>query len=112
MLKAVALGTLAQSALLLSGFLVYWINFPPKLVGILAGFGAGALIEAVAFDLVAEAQNLTSLQFGVWMLVGAAILLLGDRVVEKRFGGDGGGAMGIVVGSVVDGVPESAIFGI
>ena len=110
MLKAIALGTLAQSALLLSGLLVYWINFPPKFVGVLAGFGAGALIEAVAFDLVAEAQALDSLQFAVWMLVGAAILLIGDAIVDRRFGG--GGAMGIVVGSMVDGVPESAIFGI
>ena len=113
MLKAIALGTLAQSALLLSGLLVYWINFPPTFVGVLAGFGAGALIEAVAFDLVAEAQDLSGLQFAVWMLVGAAILLIGDRIVERRFGDEGGGgAMGIVVGSMVDGVPESAIFGI
>jgi ZIP family zinc transporter len=112
MLKAIALGTLAQSALLLGGLLVYKINFPPKFVGVLAGFGAGALIEAVAFDLVAEAQDLSSLQFAVWMLVGAAILLIGDRIVERRFGDEGGGAMGIVVGSMVDGVPESAIFGI
>ena len=82
-------------------------------MGVLAGFGAGALIEAVAFDLVAEAQDLSSLQFAVWMLVGAAILLIGDRVVDRRFGDEGGGgAMGIVVGSMVDGVPESAIFGI
>ena len=89
---------------------MYWINFPPKFVGVLAGFGAGALIEAVAFDLVAEAQALDSLQFAVWMLVGAGILLIGDAIVDRRFGG--GGAMGIVVGSMVDGVPESAIFGI
>jgi zinc transporter, ZIP family len=113
MLKAIGLGTLAQSALLLGGLLVYRIHVPPKFVGILAGFGAGALIEAVAFDLVAEAKDLDSLQFAVWMLVGAAILLIGDRIVEKRFGNEGGGgAMGIVVGSMVDGVPESAIFGI
>jgi ZIP family zinc transporter len=49
------------------------------------------------------------------MLVGAAILLISDRILERRFGDEGGGgAMGIVVvvGSMVDGVPESAIFGI
>ena len=48
------------------------------------------------------------------MLAGVAIFLAGDRLVEEaRFGEEGtGGAMGIVVGSVVDGVPESAIFGI
>jgi ZIP family zinc transporter len=33
--------------------------------------------------------------------------------VEGRFGGEGGsGALGIVVGAVVDGIPESVIFGI
>jgi ZIP family zinc transporter len=47
------------------------------------------------------------------MLVGVALFLTGDRIVERRFGSGGaGGAMGIVVGSVVDGVPESIIFGI
>ena len=39
--------------------------------------------------------------------------MLGDRLVDKKFGTTGAGAaMGIVVGSVVDGVPESLIFGI
>jgi ZIP family zinc transporter len=47
------------------------------------------------------------------MLIGVAVFLAGDRLVERRFGDEGtGGAMGIVVGSVVDGVPESIIFGI
>lgn len=47
------------------------------------------------------------------MLVGVAVFLIDDRIVERRFGTAGtGGGMGIVVGSVVDGVPESAIFGI
>jgi len=47
------------------------------------------------------------------MLGGVATFLIGDRLVERRYGTAGeGGAMGIVVGSVVDGVPESIIFGI
>jgi len=113
MLQAVLLGVLAQSALLISGLIVYWVKLPQKFIGVLAGFGVGALIEAIAFDLVAEAQGLTSAQFAVWMLLGAAVFIAGDRFVEQRFGDEGGGqAMGIVVGSIVDGVPESAIFGI
>lgn len=41
------------------------------------------------------------------------MFLGGDRIVERRFGSEGtGGAMGIVVGSVVDGVPESIMFGV
>ena len=113
MLDAFALGGLAQSSLLLAGLLVCWITVPTRIVGILAGFGAGALLAAVSFDLVAEAEALSEWQFGLWMLVGVAIFLLGDRIVERRFGSEGtGGAMGIVVGSVVDGVPESVIFGV
>ena len=113
MLNAVLLGALSQSALVISGLLVYRFKFSDRLVGALAGFGVGALIEAIAFDLIAETKNLSSVEFGVWMLLGAAVFLAGDALVEKRFGDSGGGqAMGIVVGSIVDGVPESAIFGI
>ncbi len=113
MLEAFGLGTLAQSSLLLAGLLVCWVTVPRRLVGILAGFGAGALIAAVSFDLVAEAEELNSLELAAWMLVGVAVFLGGDFLVERRYGTEGSGAsMGIVVGSVVDGVPESIIFGI
>lgn len=113
MLEAFGLGLLAQSSLLLAGLLVCWVAVPRRLIGILAGFGAGALIAAVSFDLIAEADALASWELGLWMLIGAGIFLGGDYIVERRFGSEGtGGSMGIVVGSVVDGVPESIIFGI
>jgi ZIP family zinc transporter len=114
MLDAFGLGALAQSSLLFAGLLVCWIKVPTRLVGILAGLGAGAMISAVAFDLVPEAQeHIDEWQTVLWMLIGVAIFLLGDWIVDRKFGTAGaGGAMGIVVGSVVDGVPESIIFGI
>lgn len=114
MLEALGWGLLAQSSLLVAGLLVCWITVPTKLVGILGGFGAGAMIAAVSFDLLPEAQvHIAAWQTGLWMLVGVAVFLLADSFVERRFGSEGaGGAMGIVVGSVVDGVPESAILGI
>jgi len=114
MLHAFGLGVLAQSSLLVAGLLVCWLTIPTRLVGILAGFGAGAMISAIAFDLVPEAQeHIEEWETVLWMLIGVVIFLLGDWFVDKKFGTAGaGGAMGIVVGSVVDGVPESAIFGI
>jgi ZIP family zinc transporter len=113
MLDAFALGALAQSSLLIAGLAVCWITIPTRIVGILAGFGAGALLAAVSFDLVAEAEQLTAGEFALWMMIGVAVFLIGDAVVDRKFGTAGvGGAMGIVVGSVVDGVPESTIFGI
>jgi ZIP family zinc transporter len=88
-----------------------WVRVPPKTIGILAGFAAGALVSAVSFDRVAEAEALPDWEFALWALLGVAVLRGGDWGVERRFGNEGsGGAMGIVVGSVVDGVPESIIF--
>ena len=114
LLQAFALGTLAQSSLLLAGLFAVWVTVPTRIVGILAGFGAGAMISAIAFDLVPESQvHIEIWDTVLWMLIGVAIFMLGDRLVDKRFGVTGAGAaMGIVVGSVVDGVPESLIFGI
>jgi zinc transporter, ZIP family len=48
MLEAFGLGAAAQSSLLIAGVIVCWIKVPSKLVGILAGFGAGAMISAIA----------------------------------------------------------------
>src|SRR6188474_2527713 len=111
MLQAFALGAIAQSSLLLSGVIPYVTRIPDRIIGILAGVGAGALIAAVAFDLVPEALDVR--ETALWFLVGAGIFLVADHVIERRFGADGaGGALGIVLGSVVDGVPESLIFGI
>jgi ZIP family zinc transporter len=112
-LDAFLLGLAAQSSLLIAGLVACWFKIPTRVVGILGGFGSGALIAAVSFDLMGEAAELDNIQLAFWMLVGAALFIGGDYFVERRFGSEGqGGAMGIVVGSVVDGVPESIIFGI
>jgi len=112
-LEALALGGLSQSSLLIAGLAVYWIRPAAKVIGGLAGFGAGALVAAVAFDLIPEAEGLKGWEVSIWLLVGAVIFVVADRVVEARFGeGDGSPPLGIVVGSVVGGVPESIIFGI
>jgi len=114
MLEAFGWGFLAQSSLLVAGLVVCWLTIPTKLVGILGGFGAGAMIAAVAFDLLPESElDIQPWQTGLWMMIGVAVFLVADQIVERRFGSSGsGGAMGIVVGSVVDGVPESMILGI
>jgi len=112
-LQAFLLGGLAQSSLLLAGLAVYWWRFSARVIGSLAGFGAGALVAAVAFTLIPESSDLSAPETSLWLLAGALVFLVSDRFVESRFGGDEGGSpLGIVVGSVVDGVPESLIFGI
>ena len=113
MLEALFLGAVAQSSLILTGLAVYVVNVPSRIVGAIAGYGVGALLGAIAFDLIPESEVLPTLESALWLLVGAAVYVVADYFVENRLGsGDGDGPLGIVVGSVVDGVPESLIFGI
>ncbi len=111
MLNAALVGALTQTSLLLTALFVYWRTIPPKVVGQMAGLGAGALLGAAAFELVPEAQaTLGGAQIGVWLLAGGCVFMIADRIIERRFGESG--AMGIVVGNVNDALPESLIFGI
>lgn len=119
MIDAILLGAVAQSSLVLTGLSVYLINVPTRIVGIIAGYGVGALLGAIAFELVPEAEVLSGFEVALWFLIGAVVFIVADTFVEQRFasgkdvadeGADS--PLGIVVGSVVDGVPESIIFGI
>ena len=101
LIEALGFGLVAQSSLFLAGLAVCWITVPTKVVGILAGFGAGAMIAAIAFELVPEGQaDIPGWEFALWTLVGVTIFLVGDWLVERRFGSEGaGGSIGIVVDS-------------
>ena len=112
-LFAFVLGAASQLSLVMSALAVFMVSFPKRLVGALAAFGAGALIAAVARDLLPEAHRLSVLQGSLWAMLGAGTFIVGERLVEKKFGSEGAaGALGIVLGAVVDGIPESVIFGI
>ena len=113
MFASFGLGALAQLSLVLSGIAVYLVKVPRRTVGDLAGFGAGALIAAVAADLLPNAKLLEMWQVALWTMLGAGTFILGERYVNRKFGAEGGGGpLGIVVGAIVDGVPESIIFGV
>ena len=113
MLYAFALGAASQLSLVISAVLVFILTFPKRLVGAMAAFGAGALIAAVSRDLLPEAGQLQLVQSSAWALLGGTVFILGEHWVHKKFGSEGAaGALGIVVGAIVDGVPEAIIFGI
>jgi ZIP family zinc transporter len=112
-LFAFILGAASQLSLPMSAIAVFLVKFPTRLVGAMAAFGAGALIAAVARDLLPEAHQLALWQAAIWAMLGASAFIIGEHLVHKKFGeGGAAGALGIVVGAIVDGVPEAIIFGI
>jgi ZIP family zinc transporter len=75
-------------------------------------FGAGVLISAVSFDLTEEALGLGGGDAtAVGLIAGALVYFAGDRMLTRR-GGGGDDPQGIVLGALLDGIPESAAIGL
>ncbi len=55
MWEAAIWGAISASSLLIGGVIALRRDLSPRFVGLVMGFGAGALISAVAFELVEKA---------------------------------------------------------
>lgn len=87
-----------------------------RLIGLLLGFGAGALISAVSFELAAEAfETGGTASLAAGLAAGALTYFAGSRALGRSHGthpaASGAGAM-LALGALLDGVPESAALGI
>ncbi|MGY4768197.1 ZIP family metal transporter [Kribbella sp. CWNU-51] len=116
-------GTLAASSLVIGSLIAIWLNLSLRVIGLIMGFGAGVLISAVAFDLIEEAASKTSGHGAValGLFVGCGVFYGGDLLIARLGGGDrkdatgdqkDGSALAIVLGSVLDGIPESMVIGL
>ena len=116
-------GTLAASSLVIGALIAVWFHIGLRTIGLIMGFGAGVLISAVSFDLIEEAAADSSGHgwIAAGLFAGCLVYFGGDRLIDKLGGkqrkdpgGDqeDGSAMGIVLGSVLDGIPESMVIGL
>jgi ZIP family zinc transporter len=116
---ALGWGALAASSLVIGALLGMARDWPPRLIGLVLAFGAGALISAVSFDLAEEGARLgdTGVTAG-GLALGAITYFALDRVVGRRSasraGGRGGGGAGtaLALGAFLDGIPEQTVLGI
>jgi ZIP family zinc transporter len=90
-------------------------------IGLAMAFGSGALIAAVAYELVFEAFEISPAAAAVGFTAGALAFYVGDWAIDRR-GGHGrksasgehqlsGRANAIVLGTILDGIPESFVLG-
>jgi ZIP family zinc transporter len=123
MLEAAFWGLVGASTLLLGAVLAVAVPWSRRAIGLVAGFGAGALISAVTLDLTASAFEAASIPLVVAGLgAGAIVFSAGNWALHrggavrhrKRSTGQQAGAdpLGIVLGTVLDGIPESVVIGI
>jgi ZIP family zinc transporter len=123
MAEALLWGLLASSSLLVGGFLALRVSIPTGVLGLIMAFGAGVLISAVAYELVQEAFETSAGSGGValGLALGSLAFFLGDLVIGRMGGAErkrsrvsqpGGPALAIVLGIVLDGIPESVVLGL
>jgi zinc transporter, ZIP family len=122
MLAAGAWGLFGASSLLLGAVAGLLLRIPTKVVGLILGFGAGTLISAVAFELTDEAYKLGGADVvAIGLALGALTYFSGDEILARR-GAEGrmsmsgepreDSATALVLGAVLDGIPESAVIGL
>ena len=123
MTEAFLWGALAASSLMIGGVLALAFRVSGRLLGLVLGFGAGVLISAVAYELVEEAFTASkgSTWVAVGLFAGALVYFAGDELIDRRggekrksMGGEQeeGTALAIVLGIVLDGIPESVVIGL
>jgi ZIP family zinc transporter len=116
-------GLVASSSLVLGGLIALGLGMSRRLLGLIMAFGAGVLISAVAYELVQEAFDTSAGggEVALGLFAGSLVFFAGDAVID-RMGGAGrkrsggvqasGSALAIVLGIVLDGIPESLVLGL
>jgi ZIP family zinc transporter len=120
-LEAAAWAGAAASTLVIGAWLGATMDASPRVVGLVMGFGSGALVSSVAFELTEEAfANSGTLTLSIGLAVGALVFFAGDALIDrmggkqrKHVGGEAGDAsLALLLGAALDAIPESLILGL
>jgi zinc transporter, ZIP family len=105
---AIGWGALAASALVVGALIGLVRPWPRRAVGLVLGFGAGALISAVSFELAEEGVRIGG---ALPVAIGLGIGALTYYVASARVAAMGGGSA-LALGAFLDGIPEQLVLGI
>jgi len=122
MLEAGLWGLVGGGSLLIGAAMGLKLPFSQRAIALVMAFGAGVLISALAFDLSLEAfRRGGSDAFTGGLFAGALAFYGADRLLDARGGRNrkrsegqqaGSPATGLVLGAVLDGIPESVAIGV
>ena len=109
---ALGWGALAASSLVLGALIGVARSWPKSVVGLVLGFGAGALVSAVSFELAQEGVEIGGAgSVAVGMTAGALAFYILDGLVERRSQGSAAGSA-LALGAFLDGIPEQLVLGL
>lgn len=122
--EAIFWSAVATGTLLIGMVLAYRNMVGPRWTALIMAFGAGAIISAAAYQLVlgAVVEEIGSESLiALGIAAGALTFYFADKWVDNMGGKDrmdfdgaqaGGSGTGILLGSLLDGVPESLVLGL
>lgn len=121
MTTVIIYGGLSVLPLIIGAYLGSVFNFNQKIVGFISALGAGTMIAALTFGLMEESFRLGGFDNSIiGFIVGGLLFIIGDLIIIK-IGGRGhkkfydvenSTGWGIVLGAMLDGIPESIALGI
>jgi ZIP family zinc transporter len=114
MWRAFFWGAVATSSLVLGGLIACGFTLSRRTLGLLMGFGAGTLISAVSYELVFEALRRShgSGVPAIGFFAGALCFYLSDRWIGALAAQPTNLAIPMVLGVILDGLPESLVIGL
>lgn len=120
-IQAALWGCAAGSALLFGAAIGYFMRLPKVVGASVMAFGIGVLISMLAFNLMEEAFEEAGvvtaiagfiLGGAIYALANAVLAYAGARERKRSHHAAVGASLAIAVGSLLDGIPESAAIGI
>jgi ZIP family zinc transporter len=114
-------GLVAGSSLVVGGAIALRAPITRRHVGLIMAFGAGVLLSAVAYELVQEAFETSAGEGGIALgLLAGSLVFFGaevgiDRLGKKRGRSEAsstGAGRALVLGIILDGIPESLVLGL
>ena len=122
MAEAFFWGALGAAFLLIGATVAYLLAPSRRVIAVAMALGSGLLIGSVSFELIDEALKTRTVGWvGLFVLVGAVTFAIGDWLIARGGGSErkdptgeqaSGSPMAIVLGSVLDGIPESFVLGL
>ncbi len=118
--EAFAWGLIGQSTLLIGGLISLWRPLSRRTLGLVMAFGSGVLLSAISFELIEKAIETNDGLRGTTLgfFAGSIVFSVCNRLLTRRSKerpediSTSTAGLTIVLGALLDGIPESAVLGL
>lgn len=113
MAGALLWGLVAASSLVVGAAAGVAHTWNRRVIGLVLGFGAGALVAGISFELAEEGFHVGgALPVSLGLAVGAVTFYAADHLIDRLGSNNRQAGVPLLLGALLDGIPEQAVLGI